>query len=129
MDMTLSAFLAKLIGLYCIIFAAIWLVRRKAVSHSFRDLFSSKSSYVLSATFSLLFGLIIAIDHSIWELSWRGLITIIGYLAIVKGVLRLAFPSQMQKVEFLLTKVGYWPMLIIIAAIGIFLTYQGFYGQ
>jgi hypothetical protein len=123
--MTLSLFYAKLIGIYTLIVACFLLLRRKQIETVVAELFASKGLLYLAGMFGLLFGLIIAITHNIWEWNWRGLITLLGYLAILKGVVRMGFQEWSRKWEPRMMK-GYWIIFAITALIGIYLTYSGF---
>lgn len=124
--MDISAFLAKLIGLYFIIVALICIFRKRQIEAMSKEFISSKSALAVSAEISLIFGLVIAIDHSIWEFSWRGLVTLLGYLMILRGILRFAFPNFVKKIASKLMNGGFWATVIIILIIGIYLTYSGF---
>ncbi|MBS0647929.1 MAG: hypothetical protein JSS10_01735 [Verrucomicrobia bacterium] len=124
--MDVSIFLAKLIGLYFIIIGALCILRKRQMAMTGKELVSSKSALVVSAKISLLFGLVIAIDHTIWEYSWRGLITALGYLMILRGVMRYAFPNEVKKMASKIPDEGYVLMSLIVLAIGIYLTYCGF---
>ncbi len=125
--MELSIFFARLLGIYLLIMTLFMLVRRKEVEALTNELFASKGGLYIAGALSLLIGLIIVIAHPIWEWNWRGLITLLGCLSILKGVLRLGFTDQARKIEpKLIQGVGYWIICIVIAVIGIYLTYSGF---
>ena len=124
--MDISIFLAKLIGVYLLIITFLCVFRKRQVELTGKEVVSSKSALAISAEFSLIFGLVIAIDHSVWEYSWRGLITLIGYLMIVRGVMRFAFPSEAKKIGTKMLTNLFWPVCVITLAVGIFLTYRGF---
>ena len=124
--MELSLFLAKLLGLYLLIFAAVWLLRRTQVERAIHDLINSPGNLALSGLINLFFGLAIAIAHPIWKWNWQGLITLIAYLAIIKGIMRLGFQEQVKKsAEFLLQK-GLGILLPVIVILGAYLFYVGF---
>jgi hypothetical protein len=124
--MEISVFLAKLIGLYFLICALLCLFRKKQVGAMAKEFINSKSAMAVSAEISLLFGLVIVIDHSILELSWRGLITLLGYLMILRGIMRFAFQAQVKKFASMMMGKGYWLSIIIMLIIGIYLIYCGF---
>lgn len=124
--MELSLFLAKLIGIYLLIVAADLLLRRHELEGAVKDFASSKGLLVLSGSLSLLFGLAIVIAHPVYEMSWRGLITLLGYLLIVRGCMRFAFPSHIQKKLVSLFHRGYRIIFVILLILGIYLTYSGF---
>jgi hypothetical protein len=126
--MDLSIFLARLMGLYMLIFAAILILRKNEVMVSIKEMLSARGYQLLAGFFSLLAGLAIAIGHPIWEANWRVIITILGYLAILKGVMRIGFPKEslVYEQEMLRNPVGYWIILAILVVLGIILTYFGF---
>ena len=124
--MDLSVFLAKLLGLYLVIVVGVWFLRKKQVESSSKEIYGSRGLLAVTAIFNLLFGLMIAIDHSIWELDWKGLITLLGYLSIVKGILRLGFPAHIQKISYKMMGKAGWFVMPLLLLIGIYLTYSGF---
>ena len=124
--MELSIFLAKLLGLYMLIVAADLLLRRHEVEGAVKDFASSKGLLVFSGSFSLLFGLAIVISHPVFEGNWRGLITLLGYLIVARGIMRIAFPSRLQKKLVSFFHKRYWFLFFILAILGAYLTYCGF---
>lgn len=76
---------------------------------------------------NLMLGLAIAIAHPFFESSWVGLITLIGYLAIISGIIRIAFPNELRKFSDKILQVpGYWIAFGIYLVLGLILTYAGF---
>ncbi|MVM37348.1 hypothetical protein GO730_06400 [Spirosoma sp. HMF3257] len=67
-------------------------------------------------------GLAIVKSHNIWIYGWQTLITIIGYSAIIVGLLRMFFP-QIQKAEFKNNN-SILIVEIVLILIGIFLTFK-----
>jgi len=124
--MALSIFLAKFLGIYFLVFAAIWVLRKEQFEAAIQDFLSSRGFIVFAGIFSFLFGLAIAISHSVWEWNWRGLITLIAYLAIIKGIIRIAFPRESQEYESSLVTNYSWVWIGILVVLGVFLTYHGF---
>lgn len=124
--MELSIFLAKLLGLYLLIVAFELIVRRREFEGAVRDFASSKGLIVFSGSISLLLGLAVVIGHPIYEMSWRGLITLVGYLLILRGVWRMAFPSRLQKGLVTCFHRGYRGIFLLLVVVGAYLTYMGF---
>ena len=125
--MELSLFLAKLFGLYLLIVAVLWAVRGDVISSVMEEFFASRPMLFLSGFLALAVGIAMAISHSVWELNWRGLITLIGYLSIAKGIARIGFPNVPQKaVGFLLKGTAIWIWICIILVLGGYLTWVGF---
>jgi len=124
--MILSTFLAKLLGLYFIIISLLWIFRHQQLVASCKEMILTKGLLALSGEFSLVFGLVIAIDHTIWEWSWQGLVTLLGYLLILRGILRLAFPAFVKSAVSKMVKDSCWPIFLVMLAIGVYLAYCGF---
>jgi hypothetical protein len=124
--MDISLFLAKLIGLYLLITSVLFLFRKKQMEGACKEMAASKGILAISGEISLIFGLVIVIDHTVWEYSWRGLITLIGYIMILKAVMRFAFPNQVKKCWAKMAQNGCWLCLLIMLVIGVYLTYVGF---
>ncbi len=70
--MELSIFLARFMGLYMLIMAAIWVLRKEQFAQCIRDIVLSKSGFALSGAIHVMVGLAIAISHPIWTLNWQG---------------------------------------------------------
>lgn len=126
--MELSIFLAKLMGLYLIIISAAVLIRRKEIDESLvAEFFKNRGFVFFSGALILILGLLVVLNHNIWELSWRGLITFLGWLTVAKGVTRLFVMNAAIKASSKLVKGhGYTIILTISLLVGIWLTYIGF---
>ena len=126
--MELSHFLAQLFGLYMLIVAAISTMRREQFDNAVRDLFSSSGMLLIAGATSLFFGLAIVIAHPYWHANWRVVITLLGYLAILKGIMRLAFPEHAKKIADQILIQGYWVRVVVLFGLGLFLTFHGLCG-
>lgn len=124
--MELSIFLAKLIGIYFLIIAAIWIVRKDQLNASIKEFASSKGLIFLTGLMNIVLGLAIAIGHPIWHLNWVGLITLLGYFMLFKGIMRVAFTDKLEKTLLHAINKGYWVILAVLIVLGGFLTYSGF---
>ena len=82
----------------------------------------------LSGLLALTVGIAMAVSHSVWELSWRGLITLFGYLSIAKGVVRIGFPEVPEKTSsfFVTSSTARWLWIGLALLIGGYLTCVGF---
>lgn len=126
LSMLLSAFLAKLFGLYMLIVAALWATQKQRVDLAIKDFLASRGLLLFVGVVNIIGGLAIAIGHPVWELNWRGLVTLLGYLMILQGIMRFAFYDKVKKGADLLTSKKVWVVIAIIAVLGAFLTYSGF---
>jgi hypothetical protein len=124
--MELSIFLAKFVGLYLLILGILGIFRHKEFKLLGKDIAASKAALAISGEISLLFGLALVIDHSVWENSWRVIITIFGYLMLLKGIMRFAFPARVQKMLMGMSDRGVTICSFVMLIVGIYLTYCGF---
>jgi predicted lysophospholipase L1 biosynthesis ABC-type transport system permease subunit len=89
---------------------------------------ASKPLIFLSGVLVLVAGLAIVNAHNVWEPDWRAIITVLGWLGIVRGIASLLFPVQVQSVGERM--VGSHTGLIIGAAItvalGAVLSFMGY---
>lgn len=121
-----SIFFAKLLGLYLLIVAADLFLRRREIEGAVRDFAASKGLLVFSGSISLLLGLTVVITHPVYQWNWQGLVTLLGYLLIVRGSMRIAFPTRIQKRLVSIFRRRYWGILLILLILGAYLTYSGF---
>jgi uncharacterized membrane protein len=124
--MELSIYLAKLLGIYMLLLAGAWIVRKDQLDRVFKEIASSRSLLAFLGIFDIVAGLAIAIGHPVWQFNWRGLITLLGYVMIVRGLMRLMFTDEVKKRMATLMDKGGWIIIAILVVIGAFLTYNGF---
>ena len=91
------------------------------------DLFKNAAlTYFMGFTVVIL-GFLIVDYHNIWVKDWTVLITIIGWLALIKGVLIIAFPRFVQsysKPIFAGKGLQFFPY--VAAVLGLLFGYFGF---
>jgi len=95
--METSIFLAKLLGPLLAIVALSILMNGNTFNHILKEF--PKSSYVLylSGLMAYAMGALIVLNHNVWVMDEFVIITVLGYLALVKGILILLFPDGMVK--------------------------------
>ncbi len=125
--MAISIFFAKFLGLYMLILGLALLVRPNTLSLVVKDFVASRALVFLSGAFALVFGLVIVLLHNVWVFNWPVAITIIGYLAVIKGVMRLFFPEWVDPMaaRFLDSPVMK-AMIFLMILVGAYLVFQGF---
>lgn len=58
-----------------------------------RDLYDNAALTYLTGFIAVTFGLLIIGYHNLWVADWRVLITIIGWLALIKGLIFIVLPK------------------------------------
>ena len=124
-----SIFLAKLLGPYCIIVAVGVLFNLKSYQKVMEDFFKNSALLYLGGVMALLFGFLIVLFHNLWAANWTVVITIFGWAGIIKGIWLIILPNSASKMTALyrkntaLLKIH----LLIIIALGVFLTVMGYF--
>ena len=124
--METSIFFLKFYGYFFFLFAGALLISKKGMEVMIAA--SKDETHVMfTGMLSLLIGLPVIILQNIWTLDVLGFVTFIGWMSVLKGVVRIAFPSfvvqKMERNKNSESKV--W--LIIAVLIGAGLMYCGYY--
>ncbi len=93
MPTELTFFLAKVLGLGCLIFGAALLVRRHYYVAVFADLAEQRMTRMAIAIFELFAALSLVIGHNVWSPLPAAIISLIGWLAIVEASIYLLLPD------------------------------------
>lgn len=123
--MEISIFFARFLGIYLLIMSLLMVFRKREVKAVLPDIFAAKGLLFFMGAINLSLGLVIAIIHPIWTHNWQGVITLLGYLSILKGIMRMGFYDYCKDYEVKMMK-GYWIITAIVAILGLYLTYHGF---
>ena len=121
-------FIAQIIGLLFCIDAVGVLVNTALYRRIVEEFIESPALCYLGGILALFFGLFILNFNNAWTADWTVIITIIGWLSVVKGVLLIVFPkvylnfsNWMRMGDAMMRYIG-----IIYLLLGLFLTFKGF---
>ena len=89
-----SVFLAKLIGPLAFAIAVGLLVNAAGYRTMAEEFLSSRALTFLAGVISLPAGLAVVLTHNVWTADWRVVVTLLGWLLIVSGVIRVVAPQQ-----------------------------------
>lgn len=95
--MEITIVLAKFWGWILVIPCLIFLARRKVLAEEIFRLLGDRSFTFLSGYIALIIGLVTVILHNVWVADWRVVITILGWVTLIKGVVRIGFPETTKK--------------------------------
>jgi hypothetical protein len=127
--MGVSIFLSRVFGLYLVIVCLAVLFRYKMFRAVYDEMVSSKGHVVFGGFLSLVIGILVVVSHSVFVWDWRLLITLLGYLALIKGIWLLFFPESALKFKrsVMENKSAYYIIVVIFLLIGLFFIYKGFF--
>ncbi|MCB1113093.1 MAG: hypothetical protein KDK72_10625 [Chlamydiia bacterium] len=128
--MELSLFLAKVFGLYLVIVGFAYLSRGEALRQMVVEFYDSTALIFMGAAINLILGLLVVISHNVWVMGWPVIITILGYLMLLKGILNMFIPSWAAwKAQKFCEGKGLVYTGIGVIILGGYLVYVGFFVQ
>ena len=128
--MELSIFLAKMFGVLMLAIGLGMLFDRKFYDKMLKDFLSDSAHLFTTGFLALIAGLAMVTYHNIWQGEWWVvLVTIFGWISLLKGVMRILFPSMvMGWIKSILgNKSLMTGMTGFAIAIGIIFSYYGFF--
>jgi hypothetical protein len=87
-------FLAKLIGAYFLIVGVLVATRKRSIMPAIAELAKNRSLLLVIAVVELAAGLAIVIYYPLISWDWIGLISLVGWMMIVEGIMYLAAPTK-----------------------------------
>ena len=119
-------YLAEIWGISLVIIPLALLVNSKYLKRMFTEIENEATMFSWGIV-SLVIGLAMILSYNVWAQSWQVVITIIGWLALLKGLVLLFLPEYMKKWVKKLENQQWLPVaLVIMVFVGLVITYLGF---
>ena len=124
----LEVFIAKLFGLYLLVMGVLVLVKKRSVMPAVMEIAKNRALTIVLGALDLAAGLAIVIIYPEVSVSPVGLISLLGYMAIVEGIVYLTLPiNRIQKmVRSFGNKQWYMASGVVAVLAGIYLSGFGF---
>lgn len=127
-----SYFLAQAIGIIFSIAAISIFVcpdtYKKIVSEFSKNTETAVLFRFLAGFLALMIGTLMVLFHNVWTSDWRVAITIVGWMALIKGVFYLLFPEVINKTAVMFGSTIFLRMAsVIMFCVGVFFWYAGFF--
>ena len=125
--MATSIFLAKLLGPILVLVAVALFVNRKSLDALARELLNSPALLLLGFL-DFAAGLAIVLTHNVWVADWRVIITLLGWLLLVRGVVRTLVPDQVRLygMKLMRNRNAVTGVLAVVLVLGLVLSYHGY---
>ncbi len=123
--MDTSLFLAKFWGWYLLIFFFVLSFNPRRIQQIFEDLKDQKF-LILAAFAAIIIGLLNILFHNIWELSWKFIITILGWISLFIGLGLFVFPEPTTRKLAVLNLKFVQTIYVLLFLLGIFLLNMGY---
>ncbi len=124
----MDIFFAKFLGLYFVIVGLIVMIRKQSIMPTMKELLKNRSLLFLLGIAHLTAGLVIVITHPMLALNVPGVISLIGWIMTIEGILYLAMPYRaVQKFIGSFNQQGWYTSGGIAAVLlGMYLVWYGF---
>jgi len=124
-----TVFLAKLLGLYCIIFAAAMVTRKQSAVATVKAIIANPPFLIFAEIISLACGLAMVIGHNVWSGGALPVaVTLVGWLMVIKGggLLALSPAATAKLVEVLRYEQLFYFYMGGTFVLGLYLTWASF---
>ena len=98
--MEASTFLGLFWGWMTVIVSGILFTRPSVLRELKRLVVEDRGFGIIYGFLSIFLGLGTVILHNVWAINWQGFITIIAWLALLKGIYVIAYPEPSKKTDF-----------------------------
>ncbi len=122
--MELSIFSAQVISLLYIATGIATFVNKNFLKNMLEDFAKSPALSFVTGFITIVLGMLIVFYHNIWRNDWTVLITLMGWLTLIKGVIVLVFPKYISWFRNLSLNSPVWAIMLLV--FGIVFGYFGF---
>lgn len=123
-----TAFLCRLIGVYCLIISLSMIVHKAAMIELVAGLAAAPPLLFIAGTFTLLGGVALVAGHNVWTGAPAVVVTLVGWVLLVRGIV-LVFISPDGAVaiyEMLRFPQFYYLYAAAPLVLGAYLAYEGY---
>jgi hypothetical protein len=122
----LSNYLAEVWGISIVVISFAFLIKEKHLKRLFAFV-ETEEGFFMWGLISFVIGISMVLAHNVWIQNWQVIITVLGWAALIKGLLLLFAPELMKKWAKKIENASFLPfVLVIFLFIGLVITYFGF---
>lgn len=92
-----AVFIAKLLGPFLTVAGLGILFNLKGYDKVIEDFTNNSALMYLGGLISLVIGILIVLHNNIWTLNWELIITVVGWISLLKGIFIIVSPRTMIK--------------------------------
>lgn len=126
--MDTTVFLAQAFGLYMLIFGLALLINGEDIQKRAEAMVNDSGVMLLTSIVTLILGILAVLFHNIWVAGWPVLVTILAWLTLLKGLLRLFIPNlDKLAMKWVKNAVMMRATVTLTLILGVVLCYYGFF--
>lgn len=119
---------SQVVGLWLLLVALAIVTHQARFKKIVMETLNNPAVMTLSGLVALGLGLIIVVSNNIWVAAWPVLVTLVGWVFIFQGIMRLFWPEAFAKMmKDMLAGSGYKVMAWVWLIVGAYLTYVTFF--
>ncbi len=123
-----SIFLARLIGPVLITVGIALIFNSDTYRYMAEQFLVSYALIYVAGVIALFAGLAIVNLHNIWRWKWPVIITVLGWMSVIVGAIRILIPNEGQIMGTAIVGLNLWPGFpgLIMLFFGLWLFYEGY---
>lgn len=125
--MCISMFYAQVMGLWLFLVSLAMLVHHARFRKTVSETLAMPGMMTYTGLIALLLGLLVVVSHNIWVSAWPVVITLVGWVLVIQGIMRIYWPESFAKMmRDLMAGNGFTIMNWIWFLVGLYLMWCGF---
>ncbi len=119
MDTTLITL--KILSVYLIMSGFFIIFKRKSIPHLLKDFFDHPATMYLTGVILIFLSSMYLIPYSIWDGSWRMIVTIFAWLVGLKGIVYIFAPKLLSEIAIKKSRRFFITYGIVAIIVGVYL--------
>jgi hypothetical protein len=127
--MNTSILIARILAVVYIAVSLGILINWKYYKKALQEVMRNAGFVLLSGFIACSLGVVMITYHNFWTDDWTSAITVIGWIALVKGIWLLVSPRELSQYALLIeAKFSRWLLVSITLGLGLVFGWFGFFG-
>ncbi len=121
-----SIFLARFFAAYFLVMGFVILLRRDWLIKASESMMDNQGVILFAGIFTFMFGLVLVLFHYQFTADWRGVITVLAWLSLIKGIFLLLLPERLIAFRRVITSNPniYYIFGVVMLGLAVFLGYH-----
>lgn len=122
----LSNYLAEIFGISIVVISLALLLRDRYIKRIFSSV-ENEECMLFCGFVSFVIGIAIILAHNVWVKNWQVIVTILGWMSLLKGLAMLFMPELVKSYVKKVENKNWLPIaLVVMVFVGLVITYFGF---
>jgi uncharacterized protein YjeT (DUF2065 family) len=95
--MAIALIASKVLGVYLVVSGLFLIFRGKTVPNLLKDFFGHPAIVYLTGVILVFLSTLLLLNNNVWDSSWRMIVTILGWLVLLKGLAYIFIPESLHR--------------------------------